>query len=393
MKDKTKYFAAILFIPLVLSMIPLAEAQIGVGASPGTLHFNNMLRGGYAEGFVTVSVSKDDFVSVTANPRGGLSSWIEFPEGRHYQVNRGNPARIKVVVRPPVDVANGIYTGTVRFTTSPLGTPSGAVGSAIQVSIDVIISVEITDIQFLRCRADSFRIKSTEENQPVSFSINVINDGNVRITPRAEVIVWNQKQDKIIKTFSIGSGKELLPTTRESLFLNFPSSDLALSQYWAEIIINPCQDSRLLTFDVLKTGALALDGILKTIITKVWAEVGEIVPITIVFQNIGENPVRARFRGHVELDGRIIELLESEEVVANVGEETKLTTFFTPKSPGRYIIKGKVFYGDKQTFENTGIINVAGVRLNYPIIVVYALVVALLIFIIYKLYKRRVRVY
>jgi len=398
MQIKKPIFTLIAFLFLVglvslVFILPQAKAQVGVGASPGTLHFNNMLRGGYAEGFVTVSVSKDDFVSVTAKPRGQVAGWLEFPEGLHYQVNKGNSARIKVIMRPPPDVANGVYSGVIRFTTSPLGTITSGVGSAIQVSIDVIITVEITDIQFLRCRADGFRIRSTEENQPVSFSVNVLNDGNVRVTPNADVVIWNQKQDRIIKTFNLGSGREILPTTRTSLFLTFPSSDLAISQYWAEIIINPCEDSRLLTFDVLREGTLALDGILKTIITKVWADVGEVVPIIAVFKNIGENPVKATFVGTVELDGRIIELIESDEIRVDVGEEANLTTFFTPKSPGRYIVKGKVLYGIKETFEKTGIINVAGVRLNYPVIAVYLLVVAFLIFIIYRLYKRRIRVY
>jgi len=387
--------ALLFFVVLVASIfIPQVEAQVGVGVSPGILHFNNVLRGGYAEGFVTVSVSRDEPVSVTAKPRGQVASWLTFEEGPHYQVSRSNPARIKVIVNTPPDVANGIYTGVIRFTTSPLGTITSGAGTAIQVSIDVLITVEVTDVQFLSCKADSFRILNAEVGQPISFSANILNNGNVRVTPSASVVIWDKEQEKIIKTLSVTSNKELLPTTRGAVFLNFPSSDLEISQYWAEITVVPCRDTRLLTFDVLEEGALSLDGVLKTIITKVWADVGEIVPITAVFQNLGVAPVKSRFVGHVELDGKTVELLESEEVVARVGEDTELTTFFTPETPGRYLVKGKVIYSNKETFEATGIINVGGIKINYPIVLVYSLIVALLIFIIYRLFKRRsVRVY
>ena len=111
----------------------------------------------------------------------------------------------------------------------------------------------------------------------------------------------------------------------------------------------------MLTFDIVEPGTLGSDGILKTIITKVWAEQNEIVPIIAVFQNVGETPVRAKFKGTVQESGRILDTLESEEVLANVGQEVNLTTFFTPKQPGKYIAKGRVYYGSKQTYENTGI--------------------------------------
>ena len=382
----------ILFFLAIVLISPNAEA-VGVGVSPATLHFSNMLRDGYAEGFITSSVGTDNFVSVSAVPRGEIAEWIDFPEGPLLQVNKDNPGRFKIVVTPPSDVANGIYNGFIRFTTSPLGEITTGAGSAVTVSVDASISVGITDTQFLKCTATGFVIKDTEEGQPLLLSINVFNEGNVRVRPEVDVTIWNQRQDKIVETFSFKADKGALPTTRETFFFNLPNKNLDIAQYWADITVRPCQDSKLLTFDIVEPGTLALDGILKTIITKVWAEVGEITQIIAVFQNIGESPVKAKFKGNVQLDGRVIQILESEQVVVGIGEEANLTTFFTPGVPGRFIVKGRVFYGNKQTFDNTGIINVAGIRINYILIAIYGLVVALLVFIIYRLYKRRMRAY
>ncbi len=390
MKNKILYliYASILIIFLLSLSIPNTEA-VGVGVSPATLHFGNMLREGYAEGYFYVSVGTDDFVTVSVSPRGEIAEWLEFPDGAQFEVNKVNQKRFKVVIKPPADVANGVYSGVITFTTAPLGSVEGAVGSAIQASVEARITIEITDLQFLKCKVKNFEIKSTEENQPILISVRVQNEGNVRVKPEVSVVVWNQRQDEVVKSFNLKTSENVLPTTEKDFFFSPSSEDLGISQYWADLSVSPCEDSKLLTFDIVEPGSLALDGIFKTILTKVWVDIGEITPVTAVFQNVGEAAVKAKFRGNVELNGRVVQLLETEEVVVDVGETTNLTTFFTPKGPGRYIIRGRIYYGNKQTFENTGIINVLGTVINWPLIIVYSLIVLLLIFIIYKLSRRR----
>jgi len=155
-----KKFILMIFAALILlSSIPNIEAPVGVGASPATLHFSKMLRGGYAEGFITVSVGKDEFVGVTATPRGSIATWFFFPEGSSFEVNRANPKRIKFIVQPPSDAPNGVYSSVIGIQTSPLGDPGEGVGTSIQVGVDVKVTVEITDLQFLQCDANSFQIK------------------------------------------------------------------------------------------------------------------------------------------------------------------------------------------------------------------------------------------
>ena len=292
----------IILIPLVLFALaflfigmPSTQAA-GIGASPGFIHFDNMLRNGYAEGFVTVSIGTADFVGVTATPKGEIADWFEFPEGPHFMVNAANPKHFKIVIRPPDDVANGDYEGFIRFTTSPLGKVTSGAGSAIQVSVDVKIKVTITDLQFLKCQATGFVIKDAEQGQPILFSASIYNKGNVRIKPAIDVTIWNQRQDKIVDTFNKQLSQEILPTTKQTVFFNIPSTNLVIAQYWASITVNPCQDNKLLTFDIVEPGTLGLEGVLKTIITKVWAERNEIVPIVAVFQNLGETPVKAKFK-------------------------------------------------------------------------------------------------
>lgn len=384
-------FSLLFFLLSLVISIPSTNSQVGIGVSPGFIYFKNVLRDGYAENFFVVSVGSDRSVRVTATANGYIADWLEFPDGTVFEVNRTHPKKFRVIVRPPSDVANGKYTGFIRFTTAPLGKVTSGLGSAIEVSIDAKVVVEITDLQYLICKATSFTVSDVEKDQPVLLSFNLHNTGNVRVRPKVDITIWNKDQDKIVETFNLESSKEVLPTRKETIFFNFPVSSLDISQYWASITVKPCQDYALLPFGVFEPGTLGLDGILKTIITKVLAEPGEIIPIIAIFENVGKNPVKAKFKGHVEFGGRIIKLLESGEKIVNVGEEVNFTTYFTPKSPGRYVVKGRVFYGIKQTYENTGIINVLGTRVNWPVVIVYSTIVILLIIIIYRLYKRKTR--
>ena len=149
-----KTITALILFSLALlitsSSLPPAQAQVGVGASPSSQHFENLLRGGYAEGYITVSVNSDEYIGVSVEPRGDIKEWFSFPDGTSFKVKRDSPARIKFLLLPPTDAANGRYAGHIRFSTSSLGTPEGQIGSSVQVGIDAVVTATITDQQYLK---------------------------------------------------------------------------------------------------------------------------------------------------------------------------------------------------------------------------------------------------
>src|SRR3989339_374842 len=96
-----KTITALILFSLALlitsSSLPPAQAQVGVGASPSSQHFENLLRGGYA----------DEYIGVSVEPRGDIKEWFSFPDGTSFKVKRDSPARIKFLLLPPTDAANG----------------------------------------------------------------------------------------------------------------------------------------------------------------------------------------------------------------------------------------------------------------------------------------------
>jgi hypothetical protein len=91
----------------------------------------------------------------------------------------------------------------------------------------------------------------------------------------------------------------------------------------------------------------------------IWVNSGDPVEITMSFLNRGEE-VSATFKGTVitTFDGSIVSFLEGDAISVLPREQVDITAEFTPQNPGRYIIKGKIYYADEATGEKSLILNV-----------------------------------
>ncbi len=355
---------------IVLTLLePAITDAVGVGVSPAIVYFDNMLRDGYAERIITVSVSAAQQVPVSVSAGGEIASWLNFSS--QFIAQPGQPYKLKLIIRPPADVANGVYGGSMKVTTSDLGNVTSEVGSVVQAGVEFPISVTVTDRQIKECKAGGANAASAEKDEPVIFSYSVLNEGNVRIRPPVSVVVWDQEQ----------------------LLVQLPTDELEIGQYWADFSVTECLFSQLLTFDVVEKGSFASDGILHNIVNKPYSDKGETVPVHAFFENVGEVQYLARFKGNVEFGEKVIELLESEELLVLPGEKVNFSIFYAPQESGRHIIRGRVFYGSKRTFEKFSILNVTGRKVDFLLVGLYTAVVALVAFIIYRLYRRKKRVY
>ncbi|MEK6852545.1 MAG: hypothetical protein AABX59_01570 [Nanoarchaeota archaeon] len=385
MREKIKNALYLILLGIILILaIPLVDSAT-IGVSPSVIEFNNMLRDGYAEGHVTVSVAADKPVTITASARGEIAPWLEF--NKSFQVDGEH--KLRLVVRPPDYVANGEHLGYLRVQTSPLGDPSDQVGSSVEVGIDVKVSVIITDQQILLCDANSFRASNAEKGFPVLFAADVFNQGNVILKPHGNILILDKRQEQVIKSVNF-EGEGILPTLRKSVVYELDTKDLSLGQYWADFKITECDSSDLLTFDILEKGGLSTSGILRTVTSATWVNVGQEFPVFATFENDGENPVTAKFKGNALLSGQAVKILESNEALVRPGEIVNLTMLFTPAKPGRYILSGKVYYANKETYEKFGVVNVVGKEFNYKILLLILLILAIL-FVTYKIIKERQR--
>jgi len=356
-----KFPLSLSFFSLSLAFLMPLSLAVSVGVSPGILPFEDMLRGGYAEKYITISTSSDETLSISTETAGDFADWISFEPTGGFTIPPRSRYKLKVIAQPPSDVPNGVYEGTVtvvaRIKTSEVEGSGVTVGAAAAVRTSIVI----TDEQIRDYKVNEISVKDTEEGHPIEFRVSVVNLGNVRLTPRIHIDILDRDKIGAIKSVDFEE-VEVLPTKGHQLLIKVPTEDLEIGQYWAEVTSYLDQKiikEELLTFDFLERGALSVKGKLNFVMGGAWAELGDVVRIAASFSNIGELSTLAKFKGEVISGDKLVEVLESEEIDVAVGETINLTTYFRPTEIGRYEIKGVVYYSKKVTEEKSTILNVA----------------------------------
>lgn len=374
----------IITLIIIVNLLYVSSANIGV--SPANVYFKDVLRGGYAERIVTITVDSEEPTKISLEPRGEIVDWVSFEE-KEFEVSRNKPYYLKIILQPPVDIPNGNYTGFLRVTTSSKN--KGVEGQAtgvINAALDLYLEVKITDVEFSSCRAWDFQVESVEKGDDILFKVKVLNEGNVRLYPTIKIDMWDQERTELVKQVEF-SEDMIIPTTEKELNIKVESSDMNLGQYWAEITSIECYAAQTLTFDILEEGALKAQGNLLRISSPTWIKVDDTTIIEALFENTGEKNVNARFKGEITLGSRVIQILESELSSVSIGEIETFKFYFTPRKEGKYIVTGMVFYDGKRTFEKSTVINVEKKGFDIGVIRTILIYLILLIFIAYLAYK------
>ena len=381
----------LLIISLVLfSIMPLVSST-NIGVSPATAFFPDVLRGGYAERPITITADSTEKIFVEASLRGEIADWITLEE-TNFEI-KGGRHQLMVSVTPPSDTPNGNYSGfiTIKTPTSASGSAGYATGIVLP-TLDVHVVVQVTDKEATSCKATNFQVSSVEVGEDITFYLDVLNTGNIKIFPTITFDIWNQELTSIVKQEEV-SNNEIVPTKKETFKIKIPSKGLEIGQYWVDVSALECFASQTLTFDILEVGALKAYGVLERIFANPWAETDEIVPIKISFRNKGEKDLSAKFSGKIMHNNKVVQLLESDVPLDVVIDElSEFEFYFTPRKPGRYIISGRVFYDGKRTYEQSAVVNVTKGKITFIDVLkvaAYIILIGLILVLIAKIHKER----
>lgn len=386
MKNKIKILIVFLVTIIFITQNTLAA---NIGISPASIYFENVLRGGYSEKIVTITIDTEEETRVEIVPRGEIMEWLEFPE-ETFSVSKNNPYNLRLSANPPEDTPNGNYTGFLRVkssSTSREQQEGQATGIVLPV-LDLFVQIEVTDIEYFKCQATNFRVSSVEEGDNLILKADILNLGNIKIKPELRADIWDSEQIEMVLSKGT-SNTQIDPTTKKEVELIIDSSNFELGQYWVDLSAIDCGSSSTLTFDILEEGALKADGKLKDIIINVPVELKETTLIKSLFENTGEKDVKALFQGKISLEGKTVQLLESEKQIIEVGEIGEFDFYFTPKQPGIYIVSGRVSYDGKRTYEKSVKMIVKPKGITFRDITRYILYLVLIFGIAFLLYKIR----
>lgn len=385
-KQNNKQKSVVLFGIFLIFLLGSFVSAANIGISPAKVIYEDVLRGGYSERTVTITVDSEEPVFVQIQKRGEIEEWISFEE-LEFEVSRNDPYYMKIMVNPPEDIPNGIYQGFVRTKISGEGQAiEGQATGIINAALDLNVQVEITDVESTGCTASKFQVETVEEGDPIIFKTKIYNKGNIRLKPNLRVEIWDENQLEIVKQETF-VGDEIIPTTFQEVVFEVGSSGLDLGQYWVDFYAVDCYNQETLTFDILEVGALKASGILTKIITIPWVEKEDTTKIEVYFENNGEKSVRAQFKGEITENGRIIQILESQNSLVSIGDTKQFDFYFTPQKIGKYIVTGRVFYDGKRTFEKSAIINVRDTSFAWKKLMKSIIYLILIIGIAYLLYR------
>ncbi|KHO45597.1 MAG: hypothetical protein QS98_C0009G0006 [archaeon GW2011_AR3] len=382
------------FVLIGIILFSSPSSALSIGVTPANIDFNDMLRGGYAEKNVRISTSDARNITGHISKFGDIADWLRIePDPESLSFSSSAPYTMKVVVEPPVDAANGVYTGEIRILTDSAGAGEGTVGSQVRASVSLEVTVRITDVELKACSAGAASLDDTEIGLPLSLEWLVRNTGNVRIAPRITIDIWDKDKQSLIASREYESA-EILPTTEQGFNRKFSSEGMAVGQYWANMAIQDCDYSGLTTFDIVEKGVISDKGEILAVEAASYVYSGDIVPVTAKFMNRGIRAVTAKFKGDIRLDNKIVQLIESEVVLVEPGETVGLTSFFTPEKTGKYSVSGHVVYNNKLTFEKSTIINVNPKQKTLTIgtallVALYLAIIITIIFLIRKIRNAR----
>ena len=394
----TKLFFLIIFTLICIVMATSSVQAIGISVTKAVLEYNNVLKGGYAEDVLYVSTDAPFNIPISYEILGSIQNWttvdpdLNAPNVTVF-INNTNYQPLRIIVQPPADTPDGVYTGTVRILTGSLNSVGGQYGSQLQAAFMIRISVNVTGSEFQSCSGAGVIIKDTEVGGLLGYTMTVFNNGNIRIKPNATIDIWNQDQTKLVMSKLIEfNNQEVLPTTSQA-FSNSFSNNLQIGQYWAYVTILPCGNSVLTTFNVYEKGTMVDSGELIRLDSQAWAKIGDVVPIVATFKNTGGRTVSAKFKGIVTSDNKLVETIDSDFYDVVPLDTASITVYFTPKKFGQYIISGRILYNNKLSYEKSTVVNVnEGVEkssFNWFYVLILIVIIILILLLLIRIRKKK----
>ncbi len=338
-------FSFFLFFSLsfILSMMQIVYAA-SIGSMSQTIQVS-LLKGDEITQYLTL-FNPDD-IEATIGLRSNLE-WILFTEEKIKIPSHGSK-KIAFKIQVPLETPNDNYSALILAEKEDDG---GKISLSPTIGIPVSINVggdETANLVFLNAV-----ISDGEVTSPVLFHLFLKNAGNVLLEPRIDITIQDQDEivDEIHTKKIIRAGDE-----KEEKISWTP---LRIGEYNATIIVSFLNNTQKkgVSFVVLEKGFFARSGSLESIFVNA-STLQKPAKINALFVNNGSLPVEAKFVAEVRKGDSVVKVLESDPLIIDANEESKLYSYFTPEESAEYTITGHIVYSGKETEEKTAFFSIA----------------------------------
>lgn len=348
----------IVYITTILSLIIALSTNagaIGLGVSPASITIEDALKGSTYEKTFTAYNTGNDSGIFTLNSTGASKDWITFYElngtakVESIEITAKGSKKLLVKFKIPADAANGVYNSTLYVQTTPSGsTQGGAVAQAV-IRMPVKVSINVTGIQRLDGIVKSIKIRDTEVGYPIKIYVEFQNTGNVEAKPAISVDI--SKDGKAIDTFTSSKTSVKVDTT-EIIQVEWNTTGREAGDYSARVGVSldgKKLEEKTLSFKIYPPGTLTRQGNLTSIDIEGEPLVNRVIKIKGIFINTGQIDTNAKFSAEIYKDNELVDTIKSEELLVCVEKTNSFISYYKITSTGNYAIKGKIFYGNKET--------------------------------------------
>ena len=354
---KMKLTIAVIIAFIAMSLCPAVNAAVGLGLSPASITVSDALKGGTYERTFAVFNTGDEAGTFMLIAEGECSKWISFYAEAdlttpltEVAIPAGGKAKIRVKFDIPEDIANADYIGTIYAQSIPKESleTEGAAAQAV-IRIPSKITIDVTGTQILKGTVKSITTTDTEIDYPLKVKALFQNEGNVVAKPKIAVTIT--KDGELVDSF-VHDETGIKPDYEDTITVLWNTTDQEIGDYTADVEVSlggEILTTKSLPFKILPFGTLTRQGELMSLTTEGDPLVGRVIKILADFKNTGKIDSRAAFKGEVYRDGEFVDIIESDEVIVEVGETSRLTSYYKIQSPGKYVVKGCVLYEGKET--------------------------------------------
>jgi len=351
--------SGILMVVVVLFSFPTFVEAAGLGVSPPSIEITDALRGNVYQKHFRLFNSDVQPVNIVLTVKGDFTDWVTFfnlnePDRPTNESMIPGDSYVTVIARfsIPVDAVNGEYQGSLEADTvgSDISIESGS-GQIVQLHTAIFAKVTVTGNQILAGQVNQVTVRNTEVGLPLHIGVNFTNTGNVIAKPVIKIKVM--RDNEIIDEF-IYEDTTVMVDSSVIIETEFDIDTGKTGDYICEVntfLGNNLVDGRTLRFRILPRGGLSGEGELLAIRSEGDSFVSNVTKIITTFRNDGIVETYAKAYTEIYLDGKLIAVLDSEEIRVESGREADLICYFSPEKSGEYEIKVHAVCAGKTTNE------------------------------------------
>lgn len=348
----------------------VGEGQLGIGTSPASLFMDGAFHGEIRWERIWVHVTCTACptqvpLEIKLGCSGDICGWMSF-----YDEDQVTPLEKATVTMGqsgtagkwiwakftiPEDAPVGLSIGSFEPSAAPLGaiTGEGETGVSLIIGSPMDITINVVGTPIFAGIANNFGAKDTEVGYPARIQYRFQNTGNVRAEPQATITV--SKDGKPVDTF--GAPRQDIAKVNVgatvTITAEMDTKFVEAGDYEADVSVS-LRDAVVGTgkvkFAVLPRGTLTRAGAFTNLeLDEANPAVGTLAKMFAHFTNIGQIDTRARFEAEIYRDGKLIDTLQSGEVLVAAGQSGIVSAYYKVEAPGSYRVDGYINYEGKMT--------------------------------------------